>query len=157
MRFYKKQIWSFWHFLRSCKHLWLIVSPQHNLRIESVNDVCYKKVLWYDSSSFSMNQWEIFTDFFAMFMEVLRSTEAPVATGRKEWPLPKRENCSSVICVAQAILSQLLVLKCCSGLIPSLARVAASNSDILCWVFRSANEVSVTAFEILGIRRFFGT
>jgi hypothetical protein len=52
-----------------------------------------------------MIQWQIFTNFFATFMEVLRSKEAPVAAGRKEWRLPKRENHSSLICVAQAVLS----------------------------------------------------
>ena len=44
-------------------------------------------------------------------------------------------------------------MKCCSGLRSSLARIEASQSDNLSWIFRSAKQLSVTSSEILGIRR----
>lgn len=122
----------------------------------------YKNVLWYNSSSSTMNQWEISTKFLCNIYGSARSKEAPMAAGRKELRLPKQENQSSMICVAQTVQPQQIVLKCCSELIPSLATVEASQSDHLYWFFRSAKEVSVTVFEILDIRwcardRFFGT
>jgi hypothetical protein len=45
-----------------------------------------------------------------MFMEVLWLTGAPLVVREKEWWLLKQEKRSSVICYAQAIMSQLWVL-----------------------------------------------
>jgi hypothetical protein len=47
-------------------------------------------------------------------MEVLPSTEAPMVAGQKKWVLLKQEKESSLISLTQYILSQMLVLKCCS-------------------------------------------
>jgi hypothetical protein len=57
-----------------------------------------------------------------------------------------------MICLAQAVLSQLLVLKCCSMVMPSFARINASQPNGHT-VFQSAKEVLVTLFMILDIRR----
>jgi hypothetical protein len=64
-----------------------------------------------------------------MFVEVLRWTETALLAGRKEWRLPKQENQSSIICLAQAVLSKLLALKCCCVLMPSFEGINASQLD----------------------------
>jgi hypothetical protein len=58
-----------------------------------------------------------------------------------------------MIYLAQAILSQLLVLKCCSKVMPSFARIVASQPNNRHTLFRSAKEVLVTSFKILDIWR----
>jgi hypothetical protein len=57
-----------------------------------------------------------------MFMEVLRSTEAQLVAGRKVWRLPEEEKQSSMVCLAHAVLSQLLGPGRCS-----VARIDASQ------------------------------
>ena len=51
------------------------------------------------------------------------------------------EKQSSMICLAQAVLSQLLISKCCSVMMPSYARRGAARPDSWTPVFHSAKEV----------------
>ena len=66
---------------------------------------------------------------------------------------PKQEEKNSLFCLAQAVLSQLLVLKCCNVLMPSFVGIDASQLDNWRPVFRSAKKVLGTSSGILGIRR----
>jgi hypothetical protein len=52
------------------------------------------------------SQWETSTNTCAVFVEVLWSTEAPLVTWWRVWRLPKQEEKNSLICLAQAVLSQ---------------------------------------------------
>jgi len=65
----------------------------------------------------------------AMFTEVLWPNEAPLVAGQKEWRIPKHEKQSSRFCLAQAVLSQLLVMKCCNVLIPLFVGFDSSQPD----------------------------
>lgn len=49
--------------------------------------------------------------------------------GEKNDGFPKQDKQSSVFCLAQSILSQPLVLKCCNLLLPSFAIIGASEPD----------------------------
>lgn len=83
--------------------------------------------------------------------------EAPLVTGQKEWWLRKQENQSPKIWLALAVLSQLLVLKCHSMIMPSFMMIDTSQLDIWCSVFQSAMEETVTSFDIFDIwRRVWG-
>lgn len=53
-----------------------------------------------------------------------------------------------MICLAQAILSQQFVVKCCNMLIPSFAKIIASQPDSWHSVFRSWKKVLVTSLRI---------
>jgi hypothetical protein len=64
---------------------------------------------------------------------------------------PETGKAALLICLAQAVLSQLLVLKCFSVLIPSLARIDTSQFNNWHSVFQSAEEVQIISFEILDI------
>jgi hypothetical protein len=63
-------------------------------------------------------------------MEVLRSTEAS-HTGRwaKRVTASETGEQSCVICLAQAVLSQLLALRRCNELMPTFSRIDASQTD----------------------------
>lgn len=86
-------------------------------------------------------------------MEVLWLTEALLVAGQIEWWLPKQEKQSSVLCLTEAVLSQLLVLKFCSMLIPSFVMIDGWQPDNWHSIFQSAKVVLVTPFEILDIWR----
>jgi len=85
---------------------------------------------------------------------VLWSTEATLVSGQKEWRLPKQEKQSSRFCLAQAVLSQLLILKCCNVLIALFASINSSQPDNWRSVFYSGKDVFVTLFEIFDIGKF---
>lgn len=52
-----------------------------------------------------------------------------------------------MIFLALAALSQLLILKCCSVMVPSFARPGAARPDSWTSVFQSANEVLSWIYE----------
>jgi hypothetical protein len=58
---------------------------------------------------------------------------------------------NSMISRAEAILSELLVSKCCSMLMPSFMRISASQPNNWCSAFQAAEGVFVTSFKILDI------
>jgi hypothetical protein len=86
-------------------------------------------------------------------MEVLRSTQAPLVAGQKEWRGPEQEKQSFVICLALAVLSQLSALRCYNVVTPSFARIDASQHDKWRSEFQSAKEVLVTSSVISDTRR----
>lgn len=56
----------------------------------------------------------------------------------------KQEGQSPMICLSQAVLSHLLVLKCCSVLMTSFAMIDTSLPTNWCSVFQSAKGVEIT-------------
>jgi hypothetical protein len=50
-----------------------------------MNDAHYKQRAAIAFLLLRNNQWKTSTNTFAMFMEVLRSTEVPLVAGRKVW------------------------------------------------------------------------
>lgn len=70
-------------------------------------------------------------------MKVLWSTEGPLDAGWKEWWLLKQEKQSCMICLTQAVLSQLFDWKCCSMMMPSIMRMDILQLDSWCTVCHS--------------------
>ena len=87
-------------------------------------------------------------------MNVIWSTEGPLAAEWKEWWLLKQEKQSCVVCLTQAVLSQLFGWKCCSMMMPSIMRMDVLQLDSWCAVFQSTNEMLVTSFRTLDIQRY---
>lgn len=88
-------------------------------------------------------------------MEVLLwLTEALLVAGEIEWWLLKQEEQSSLLCLTEAVLSQLFVLKFCRMLKPSFVMIDESQPDNWHSIFQSAKAVLVTPFEILDILRW---
>jgi len=83
-------------------------------------------------------------------MEVLWLTEALLVAWQKAWWLLKQEKQSSMLCLTEAVLSQLLVLKFCSMLIPSFVMIDESQPDKWHSILQSAKAVLVTPFWDLG-------
>jgi len=86
-------------------------------------------------------------------MKVLCLTEGLLAAGWKEWWLLKQEKQSCMICLTQALLSQLFAWKCCSMMMPSIVRMDILQLDIWRAVFHSTKEVLVISFRTLDIQR----
>jgi len=122
---------------------WQIAPLQECLTLESINDVQYKHCARIEFLVAENSQWQMSTNVFAMFMEVLCSTEALLAAEWREWQLLKKGKQISMICLAD-IFAQLLVLKCRSMLMPSFLRIDASHVNKLHSVFQSTKEVLVT-------------
>ena len=110
-------------------------------------------VLWYNSLLPRNSQEKTSTNIFVTFMKLLRSTEVPLVAGQNEWWLKKHEKQSSKIWLTLAVLSQVLVLKSHSTIMPSFMVIDTSHLDNRCSVFQLPKEVSVTSFDIFDIRR----
>ena len=79
-------------YVQICKAFW----PHHST-MESM--ICGTNVLWQNSLLLRKNQCETSTHIFAMFMEVLWSSEAPVVNGWRAQMFPEQEKQSSMICL----------------------------------------------------------
>jgi hypothetical protein len=64
-----------------------------------------------------------------VLVEVLQSIEILLVAGQKELWLLKQEKQNCIICRAQAVLSQLLVLKCCKMVMPLFTRIDTSQPN----------------------------
>jgi hypothetical protein len=115
------------------------------------------KTTYFDRIPFFLlrkNQRGTSKNVFSIFMEILRSTEAPLVVGRRERRLSKHEQQSSVTCLARVVLSQIFVLKCCSELMSLFARISESQPNNWRSVFETAKGNVFKSFVILGIGRF---
>jgi hypothetical protein len=81
-------------------------------------------------------------------MEVPQLTKLQLVAQQEELQLLKQEKQSYVICLALAVQAQLLVLRCCSLLMLSFARVDTLQPDNWQQVFETTEEVLVTSSMI---------
>jgi len=68
------------------------------------------------------------SNLFAMFMKVVRLTEALEVAGRTELCFLEEGKLSSMICVTPEVLSQMLTLRCFDVLMLSFAGIYTSHS-----------------------------
>lgn len=103
-------------------------------------------ILWHNNLLPRKNQWETFTNILATFMKCcgrLKHVWSPCGKSGVFWNRNR---------TAQAVLSQLLVLKCCR-VITSFVRIDASQLNKWRSVFQSAKEVLGTSFLVLDVQR----
>jgi len=109
----------------------------------TINMLCYYYMLLrkYD--------WEISHKLLQCLRKCCGRLKHLSSLGNKEWRLPKQEKQSSRFCLAQAVLSQLLILKCCNVLIALFVSINSSQPDDWRSVFYSGKKVIVKLFAIL--------